>query len=121
MNTFNESEFITGTSYNLQNINETIERLDQFELARKLGFAKKNIKFDSYSADIGLFDKAYLEYSELKEKKYPHTFLFVGRLEDVKGIDVLVAAWRDIKDQRKDWQLVLIGNGSLKDNNHHTQ
>jgi glycosyltransferase involved in cell wall biosynthesis len=44
----------------------------------------------------------------------PHKFLFVGRLEPVKGIDLLLKAWDSIED-KKDWDLTLIGNGSLKE------
>ncbi len=98
-----------------QNLYAWVPGIYQFELARKLGFAKQNIKFDLYSADTHLFDKAYLEYRDLKTKKYPHKFLFVGRLEDIKGIEILLEAWRDLESKRKDWVLHFIGNGSLKE------
>jgi glycosyltransferase involved in cell wall biosynthesis len=87
----------------------------QYEYARELGFAKKEIIFDLYSADLDLFSSAYCECAKIKEKKYPHRFLFVGRLDLVKGLDVLLEAWRELGGQRKDWELHLIGNGSLKD------
>ena len=47
-------------------------------------------------------------------EKYPHQFIFVGRLERVKSIDVLVKVWSRLGRKRKDWELVVIGSGSLE-------
>lgn len=87
--------------------------LYQFEYVRKLGFKKHNIIFDLYSADLELFFKFYNESFHLKTRKYPHRFLFVGRLEKIKGIDILLSAWRKIEKYRGNWELHLIGNGSF--------
>ena len=87
----------------------------QYEYARELGFTKKEIIFDLYSADLELFSSAYYECVKIKKSQYPHRFLFVGRLEPVKGLDVLLDAWKKLGERRKDWELHLIGNGSLKD------
>lgn len=87
----------------------------QYEYARKLGFQKQEILFDLYSADLMLFDSAYEEFLEQKNYNYPHKFLFVGRLEPVKGLDCLLRAWRSLDNDRRDWQLYIIGNGSLKE------
>ncbi len=86
----------------------------QYEYARRLGFDKKRIVYDLYSADLSLFQKAYQTSHEKKRNCYPHRFLFVGRFELIKGLDTLLEAWRIIGDSRSDWELVLIGNGSLK-------
>lgn len=86
----------------------------QFEYARKLGFEKKNIIYDLYSADYRLFSQAYNDNKENKLNYYPHRFLFVGRFEPVKGLDVLLQAWQELGEVRGDWELYLIGNGSLK-------
>ena len=85
----------------------------QYEYARKIGFSKNKIIYDLYSADLSIFKKKFSNYQILK-KKYPHRFLFVGRYEHVKGLDILIDAWKKIKNNRKDWELHLIGNGSLK-------
>jgi glycosyltransferase involved in cell wall biosynthesis len=87
----------------------------QYEFARRIGFRKADLIFDLYSADISLFQEAYCRYSMNKKNKYPHRFLFVGRFEKVKGLDILLNAWNHIKSQRRDWELHLIGNGSIKD------
>lgn len=77
----------------------------QYEYARKLGFKKSEIIFNLYSADSESF-----KYKKLK-KKYPKNFLFLGRLEEVKGISLLLNAWKQIQD-KKGWSLTFIGNGS---------
>lgn len=86
----------------------------QYEYARRLGFAKGKILFDLYSADFDIFKTAYERSKKAKIKNYPHNFLFVGRFEDVKGIDILVDAWESLGSLRRDWTLTLVGNGSLK-------
>lgn len=88
--------------------------LYQFEYARRLGFEKKNIIYDLYSADLCLFSQAYNDNRENKQNNYPHRFLFVGRFEPVKGLDVLLHAWQELGAKKGDWELHLIGNGSLK-------
>ena len=50
-----------------------------------------------------------------KERHYPHRFLYVGRLSWQKSIPLLISAWKDIQEKNTDWELVLIGNGNLKD------
>ncbi len=82
----------------------------QYEFARRLGFSKNKIIFDFYSADV---DKFKPIYQEKVLAHNPKKFLFVGRLEPVKGIDLLLEAWRHISD-KKDWDITLIGSGSLK-------
>lgn len=88
---------------------------NQFEFARRLGFKKKEIIFDLYSADTAFFNAAYSTCKKDKEIRYPHRFLFVGRLEKVKAVDLLADAWANLAEKKKDWELVFIGNGSLKD------
>lgn len=87
----------------------------QYEYASRLGFDKKNIIYDLYSADLNLYQKAYASNLEEKKVNYPHRFLFVGRLEPIKGLDILLKAWKSIEGIRKDWELHLIGNGSLRE------
>ena len=86
----------------------------QFEFARRMGFEKKKIVFDLYSADSIFFHQAYRNNIEQKKLRYPHRFLFVGRLEPIKGLDTLLQSWRLLGDNKNRWELHLIGNGSLK-------
>jgi glycosyltransferase involved in cell wall biosynthesis len=87
----------------------------QFEYARKIGFKKDEIIFDLYSADVDLFENAYFQNKSNKSNHYPHSFLFVGRFEPVKGLDSLLCAWQLLKQYNHNWKLQLIGDGSLKD------
>lgn len=86
----------------------------QYEFARRFGFAKDEIIFNLYSADLNLFNKAFEIGCDIKRVAYPHRFLYVGRLEEVKGIASLIEAWIALGDGRKNWDLRVIGNGSKK-------
>jgi len=87
----------------------------QYEYAKKLGFRNEEIIFDLYCADLTLFHAAYDFYTNKKSFNYPHEFLYVGRLERIKGLSTLLAAWKVLGSRRKDWELHLVGTGSLKD------
>ncbi|MCZ7383424.1 MAG: glycosyltransferase family 4 protein [Candidatus Methanoperedens sp.] len=86
----------------------------QFEFARRMGFNKDEIVFNLYSADLTLFNDVYNKAQHNKQSNYPHRFLFVGRFEKIKGVDLLVETWNSLGDKRKDWELHFIGDGSLK-------
>lgn len=88
--------------------------LYQYEYAQKLGFGKKFIVFGCYSADLELFNQVYAETREDKGNHYPHQFLYIGRFEPIKGLDTLLKAWENLGEQKGDWTLHLVGNGSLK-------
>lgn len=87
----------------------------QFEYARRLGFDKKRIIFDLYSADLNLFNLSYQRAHSKKMTHYPHRFLFVGRFEPIKGIDNLIDVWNLMGEEKKDWELHFIGDGSRKE------
>ena len=81
----------------------------QYEYARKLGFKKSEIIYNLYTADVVAFG------GNIKNNHdYPKKFLFLGRLEEVKGIHLLLKAWSCIPN-KKGWSLTFIGNGSLSD------
>jgi len=86
----------------------------QFEFAARLGFQKSEIIFNHYCADTSLFETTFLKSREEKMKKYPHRFLFLGRFEEIKGIDLLLRAWSELEKGRMDWELCFIGNGKLR-------
>lgn len=86
----------------------------QYEYARRLGFQKQDIVFDLYSADLPSFHRSYKNRLGKNPYEYPRKFLFVGRLEHIKGLDTLFSAWKQLGLGRGDWQLHLIGSGSLK-------
>lgn len=83
----------------------------QYEFARKLGFPKENIKFDLYSADHNIFNDIY--NSRQNKVDIRNDILFVGRLETVKGLELLLESWEELSHKYQNSNLVLVGNGSL--------
>lgn len=86
----------------------------QYYYARKMGFDDRNIIFNCLCADLDLFNVAYRNTIESKRRNYPHRFLYVGRYDKVKGLDLLIEAWQILNKNYPNWELCLIGNGSLK-------
>ena len=87
----------------------------QYEYAKRLGFGNNEIIFNCLSADIELFNSVYERALLKKKMNYPHRFLYVGRFEDIKGVDILVKAWDELSKSglKNDWELCVIGNGTL--------
>ena len=86
----------------------------QFEYARKLGFKKEKIVYDLYSANLDLFNSFFQKNIIAKKNKFPHKFIYVGRFEKEKSLDILINAWGNINN-KKDWELHLIGEGTMYD------
>lgn len=87
----------------------------QYLFAKKLGYQEKHILRGFYSADVQVFQDAYERFKEEKEKKYPHSFLYVGRFVEVKGVLELTKAFEELKEEiNHDWTLNLVGSGPLK-------
>lgn len=57
-----------------------------------------------------------LPSKEVMKEKYgikgEHVFLFVGRLEPVKNVKILIEAYEKIKREKKDISLIIVGDGS---------
>ena len=88
----------------------------QYEFARRLGYCKNEIAFDLYSADVDLFENTYNLCINNRINDYPKKFLFVGRLEPIKGLLLLIEAWTLInKEQASGWELQLVGSGSMSE------
>jgi glycosyltransferase involved in cell wall biosynthesis len=89
-----------------------ISGLYQFETARKLGFPKERILTGMYSADVERFSEVI---KQDREKAFPRSFLFVGRLVAHKGLMELARAFERLKSEvNTDWGLTIVGNGPLK-------
>jgi glycosyltransferase involved in cell wall biosynthesis len=108
-----------------QNINSAISRwylkkafthlwvagIFQYYYAKKLGFSNDRIVYNSLSCDTGIFYQCSMQ---VKKSNYPKNFLYVGRFVDIKGLGLLMEAWNNISD-KKGWQLILVGEGPLKE------
>lgn len=85
----------------------------QYEYAKRLGFVQDRIIFDVLSANNELFA---LPDSEIRSRvvRNSKTFLYVGNLREVKGVDVLIEAFALYREDSKDpWSLTIVGNGEL--------
>lgn len=78
----------------------------QFETAIRFGFKRSEIIYGLLSADTNIFKNV----TRLKKNK---SFLFVGRLEKEKGVDLLIDTWKKITINNPEWVLVIVGNGKL--------
>ncbi|HRP89094.1 MAG TPA: glycosyltransferase [Edaphocola sp.] len=85
----------------------------QYEYAKKLGFRNSEIIFNCLTADVKLFNKCFQDNLINKSKKYPKRFLYVGRFNKTKGLDILINAWAEISNEQKEWDLTIIGNGPM--------
>jgi glycosyltransferase involved in cell wall biosynthesis len=80
--------------------------------ARRLGFGPADIIRGSISADTELFCAAPVEAEVIAERR---RFLYVGRLVDHKGADLLAAAYARYRELAEDpWQLDVAGIGPLE-------
>ncbi len=88
----------------------------QKQYALKLGFKESEIYTEFYSADLNYFNSIYQLYQARKSKSYPHTFLFIGRYVEEKGLDILIEAFNEFKTEKQsDWKLLCVGTGPLTD------
>lgn len=81
----------------------------QFEYARRLGFARYDIMLRFYTADTSLFIP--------KEAiNVPARFIYVGRLLEIKGIQVLYNAIVSMIPDliSNNWRFLVIGNGDMQ-------
>jgi glycosyltransferase involved in cell wall biosynthesis len=84
------------------------ERQRQF--ARRLGYRGAQCWEGVYGCDWGQFAAHHSPSQSL-----PHAFLFVGRYEHEKGLDVLVQAYQRYREQvESPWPLLCAGEGTLK-------
>ena len=86
------------------------ERAWQF--ATRLGFPATRIHRGMYGVDWEGFGVAHRQRGG---GPWPRAFLFAGRYEEEKGVDLLVAAYRKYRsDAANPWRLNVCGMGSLK-------
>lgn len=80
--------------------------------ARRLGFAAADVIRGSLSADTTLFSSPPRDGAELSGRR---TFLYVGRLVDHKGADLLAAAYARYRELvAEPWALQVVGMGPLE-------
>jgi glycosyltransferase involved in cell wall biosynthesis len=78
------------------------------ELARRGGFDGPIDRFPTFSEYDLFLDEPSTGPPETA------SVLFVGALERVKGVDVLLDAWQLVRDRRSGVRLVIVGKGSME-------
>ncbi len=84
----------------------------QQEYAQRLGFPKDKVLVNLYIVDTNLFHKYYINTFPAKEKAYPKSLLYAGRLVDHKVSKLLEAFSSLSEEERAGWKLTVLGNGS---------
>lgn len=82
----------------------------QVEFACHIGYTAGNIIRNVYCADVDIYKQQYRQKIATK-KEYPRTIVFVGRFTAVKGIDILIEAFKQANTETPGWKLVLVGAG----------
>ena len=86
------------------------DRSEQY--ARMLGFGPADVIRGSLTADLALFAAPERTAEELAGRR---SFLYVGRLVDHTGADLLAEAWRRYRESASDpWDLHVVGIGPLE-------
>lgn len=85
----------------------------QYEFMKFLNFKKDRILIGAYTANVKLFNDFY-QNNQIKKNSTTIKLLYIGRLEDEKGIILLLNTLANLKN-RFNFKLVIVGNGSLKD------
>ena len=86
-----------------------------FEFAQRLGFAPSTIWWGLYSADVEAFEPP-------AGQPPSESFVFVGRLVEAKGIDVLAEAYQRYRAAvASPWPLLVAGTGDKQSRLQHVQ
>jgi len=75
----------------------------EYEDIRRLGF-KQPVAIVPFGIDVPELPP--------KRQSQSHTLLFLGRIHQKKGLELLLPAWRAVQGQFPDWRLVIIGPDS---------
>lgn len=85
----------------------------QEKFANILGFPSSLVSMGLYSCDHAKFASSYETLKHIKAP--PEAFIYIGRLSQVKGIDILASAYNSYRQQsKKPWPLIILGAGPEK-------
>jgi glycosyltransferase involved in cell wall biosynthesis len=84
------------------------------EFAHRIGFSRSRIFTGLYSCDTNLFRRVGVERFAAGAGPWPRRFLFLGQFIARKGIETLIAAYRDYRRTAAEpWELCCVGAGPL--------
>jgi glycosyltransferase involved in cell wall biosynthesis len=87
-----------------------------FDYHQKMGFfslAKTRIIPNSHGFDASELQHNFSEFSRLHKKDLARRFLYLGRLDKAKGVDLLCQAFSRVAGQKQDFLLRITGWGPL--------
>lgn len=86
------------------------------KFARKIGFPEQVIFDGLYTCDTDIFQPIGRQRHDKKvDTDWPPVFLYVGQFSYRKGLDILLKAYGEYRQQAsKPWELWLIGRGELE-------
>lgn len=115
--TFKQKVLVAAAPFTIQKCftNAWVPGVRQYEYARRLGFTEPQIALQLYAPDTDLFVRAYQEFRANRTTIFPKRFLYVGRLEPHKLKNLLLAFHSLSPGELKEWQLTVIGNGSMSE------
>lgn len=80
-----------------------------WQYMKKLGIPAERISRGMYGVDVASWTSVH---QQRRARPWPRRFLFLGRYEHVKALDVLVPAYRRYRSQVSDpWELICCGRG----------
>jgi glycosyltransferase involved in cell wall biosynthesis len=72
-----------------------------------------------YSCDYEYFHSLFESSLEMKRKRFPHRFIYVGRYYDFKGVREMWDAFIELKSETgTDWELWCLGTGDVEPVQH---
>ncbi|WP_310829896.1 glycosyltransferase family 4 protein [Paenibacillus pedocola] len=83
------------------------------QLVVELGVEQKRIHLQPYGVNLKEYEVKAAMPSPLHLDHGRKVIMYAGRLEYIKGVHVLISALGIVKQQRRDWICVIVGNGSL--------
>jgi len=91
-----------------------IPGIPQVTFALMLGFPFPHILTGLYAADVDAFN--INKQRGRRHGAFVRKFIFVGRLVDYKGVDLLLAAFSEANREMDDsWRMEIVGNGRYED------
>ncbi|MCA9119931.1 MAG: glycosyltransferase family 4 protein [Planctomycetaceae bacterium] len=86
-----------------------------WQLARYFRIPETKIRRGLYGIDFQRLAPSYAE-RETQNSEWPRKFLFVGRINRTKGVDILLDAYQQYRRQvANPWELSLCGKGELEE------
>ena len=71
------------------------------------------------NASVATYDHELAELKEISKKK--KIVLHLGTLREIKGIDYIISACRQLKEKRDDFIIVFVGKGKIEEYKHKTE